>query len=46
MQLIVNSLSFRYPAEPLKCYFSTEDDEKKKSDMLKSISLHPKEVKM
>ena len=45
MQLFLNSLSFHYPTEPVTCYFSTEDDEEKKSDMLKSITLIPKEIK-
>ncbi len=45
MQLFVNSLSFRYPTEPIACYFSSENDGKKKSDMLKSVTLIPKEVK-
>jgi hypothetical protein len=45
MQLFVNSLSFRYPSEPIACYFSSENDEMKKSDMLRSITLIPKEVK-
>ena len=46
MHLFVNSLSFRYPAEPVKCYFSSENSENKKSDMLRSSSLFPKEVKV
>jgi len=45
IQLFVNSLSFYYPKEPVACYFSTQDDEEKKSDVLKSINLIPKEVK-
>lgn len=45
MQLFLNSLSFRYPSEPVTCYFSTQDDEEKKSDVLKSKTLVPKEVK-
>ncbi len=44
-QLFLNSLSFRYPTEPVTCYFSTKDDEEKKTDMLKSITLVPEEVK-
>lgn len=43
--LFLNSLSFRYPKEPIICYFSFQKDEKKKSDELKSIDLVPKEVK-
>ena len=43
--LFFNSLSFRFPSEPVKCYFSTEDDDSKKSDMLKSRILFPKELK-
>ena len=43
--MFLNSLSFRYPTEPVTCYFSTKDDEEKKSDMLKSITLIPKEIK-
>lgn len=42
--LFVNSLSFYYPTEPVQCYFLFEDDEKKKSDVLKSKKLFPKEV--
>lgn len=45
MHLFLNSLSFRYPTEPITCYFSTKDDEEKKSDVLKSIELVPNEVK-
>ena len=45
IQMFLNSLSFRYPTEPVTCYFSTKDDEEKKSDMLKSITLIPKEIK-
>ena len=44
MQLFVNSLSFRYPTEPVCCFFSSEDDEMKRSDVFKSKTLFPKEV--
>lgn len=42
--LFVNSLSFRYPTEPVECYFSSETDEDKRSVILKSKTLFPKEV--
>ena len=45
IQLFVNSLSFRYPTEPVTCYFSTQNDNENKSDELKSIELVPNEVK-
>ena len=44
MKLFLNSLTFRYPTEPVTCYFSSKNDEKKKSDMLKSKTLYPQEV--
>lgn len=44
MKLFVNSLAFRYPTEPVTCYFSSKNDERKKSDILKSETLLPKEV--
>ena len=44
IQLFVNSLSFRYPTEPVTCYFSTQNDNENKSDELKSIELVPNEV--
>lgn len=44
-QLFVNSLSFRYPAEPVTCYFSQNNDKQRSSDILKSETLIPKEVK-
>ncbi len=43
--LFINSLSFRYPSEPVTCYFSSKNDEQKKSDILKSQTLFPKEIK-
>lgn len=43
--LILNSLSFDYPKEPVIFYFSQNDDEKHQSTIIKSYSLIPKEVR-
>jgi hypothetical protein len=44
-KLILNTLTFDYPAEPVKFYFSSEDDAQHKSSILKSPVLVPAEVK-
>lgn len=43
--LLLNSLSFDYPKEPVIFYFSQNDDEKHQSTIIKSYSLIPKEVR-
>ena len=44
-KLILNTLTFDYPAEPVKFYFSAEDDAQHKSSILQSPVLVPAEVK-
>ncbi len=44
-KLILNSLSFEYPKEPVICYFSKTDNERHSSTLIKSPTLIPKEVK-
>ena len=44
-KLILNTLTFEYPKEPLKFYFSTNDDAGRKSTRLKSPVLVLKEIK-
>ncbi|MCR4768644.1 MAG: hypothetical protein K5874_00280 [Bacteroidaceae bacterium] len=44
-KLILNTLTFEYPKEPVKFYFSDKDDAERKSTQLKSPVLVPKEVK-
>jgi hypothetical protein len=44
-KLILNTLTFDYPTEPVKFYFSSEDDAQHKSSILKSPVLVPAEVK-
>lgn len=44
-KLFLNTLTFDYPKEPVKFYFSEKDDAARKSTLLKSSSLVPKEVK-
>ncbi len=43
-KLILNTLTFDYPTEPVKFYFSSEDDAQHKSSILKSPVLVPAEV--
>ena len=43
-KLFLNTLTFEYPKEPVKFYFSDEDDAERKSTPLKSPVLIPKEV--
>lgn len=43
--LFLNTLTFEYPKEPVKFYFSVNDDAECKSTRLKSSVLIPKEVK-
>ena len=44
-KLFLNTLTFEYPNEPVKFYFSEKDDVARKSIPLKSPVLIPKEVK-
>lgn len=44
-KLILNTLTFEYPTEPMKFYFSVQDDIERKSTRLKSHVLIPKEIK-
>jgi hypothetical protein len=44
-KLFLNTLTFKYPNEPVKFYFSDKDDAERKSTRLKSPVLVPKEVK-
>ena len=44
-KLFLNTLTFEYPKEPIRFYFSDEDDAERKSTRLKSPVLFPKEVK-
>jgi len=44
-KLRINTLTFDYPQEPVRMYFSDKDDADKKSIVLKSNVLVPKEVK-
>lgn len=44
-KLFLNTLTFEYPKEPVKLYFSDKDDAERKSTRLKSPLLIPKEVK-
>ena len=44
-KLFLNTLTFEYPKEPVKFYFSDKNDDKHKSTPLKSLVLVPKEVK-
>ena len=44
-KLFLNTLTFEYPKEPVKFYFSDQDDDERKSARLKSPVLIPKEVK-
>lgn len=44
-KLILNTLTFEYPKEPLKFYFSDKDDAERKSTRLQSSMLVPKEIK-
>ena len=44
-KLFLNTLTFEYPEEPVKFYFSDKDDAERKSSRLKSPVLIPKEVK-
>lgn len=43
-KLFLNTLTFEYPKEPVKFYFSDKDDVEHKSTPLKSPVLVPKEV--
>lgn len=44
-RLFLNTLTFEYPQEPVRFYFSDKDDDERKSVLLKSPVLIPKEVK-
>lgn len=44
-KLLLNTLTFEYPKEPVKFFFSDKDDAECKSTRLKSPVLIPKEVK-
>ena len=44
-KLFLNTLTFEYPKEPVKFYFSDKEDAERKSTRLKSPVLVPKEVK-
>lgn len=44
-KLFLNTLTFEYPKEPVKFYFSDRDDAEHKSTMLRSPVLVPKEVR-
>lgn len=44
-KLFLNTLTFEYPKEPVKFYFSDKDDAESKSTRLKSPVLVPKEVR-
>lgn len=44
-KLFLNTLTFEYPEEPVKFFFSDKDDAERKSTRLKSPVLIPKEVK-
>lgn len=44
-ELFINTLTFSYPKEAVTCYFSSDDDEQKKSEMMKHESVFPKELK-
>ncbi len=44
-KLFLNTLTFEYPKEPVKFYFSDKDDAERKSSRLKSPVLVPKEVR-
>lgn len=44
-KLFLNTLTFEYPKEPVKLFFSAKDDAERKSTRLKSPVLIPKEVK-
>jgi len=43
--LFLNTLSFDYPKEPVTIYFSTTNDVEHRSDLFRSLSSLPKEVK-
>ena len=45
-KLFLNTLTFEYPKDPVKFYFSDKDDAGRKSTRLKSHVLVPKEVKL
>ena len=44
-KLFLNTLTFEYPSEPVKFYFSKTDDAERRSTRLASTSLVPAEVK-
>ena len=44
-KLFLNTLTFDYPSEPVRFYFSPNDDAERRSTRLKSPVLVPKEVK-
>lgn len=44
-RLFLNTLTFEYPKEPVKFYFSDKDDAERKSTQIKSPVLVPKEVR-
>lgn len=44
-KLFLNTLTFEYPKDAVKLYFSAKDDAERKSTRLKSPVLIPKEVK-
>lgn len=43
-KLFLNTLTFEYPKDAVKLYFSAKDDAERKSTRLKSPVLIPKEV--
>lgn len=43
--LFINTLSFSFPKEAVTCFFSSVDDDQKKSEMMKHDSVFPKELK-
>ena len=44
-KLYLNTLTFEYPKEPVRFYFSDKDDAERRSTRLKSLVLVPKEIK-
>lgn len=44
-ELFLNTLTFEYPKEPVKFYFSVNDDAERKSTRLASTTLVPAEIK-
>ena len=44
-KLYLNTLTFEYPKEPVRFYFSDKDDAERRSTRLKSPVLVPKEIK-